>query len=59
MKLCKDCKWCCNPGHFTKCVSPKNKTSWSYTDTHRFDGWFWCRIMKTCGKEGRWWEEAK
>ena len=65
MKLCKDCKF------FSNSIRPTcGKTISRVTgepldiydgwrgnaDLQREDNWLSCRIMKTCGKEGRWWE---
>ena len=71
MKLCKDCKWCKDPGRFAKCAHPKNKVDDSapytgfnddyalkieYCSIHRAAGIIHCRVTGLCGKEGRWWE---
>lgn len=29
---------------------------WSYCTLHREDGWLSARVIKTCGREGRWFE---
>ena len=70
-RLCRDCKWCKEPGEFAKCYHPKNTRNISakytgftervslninYCSTHREAGWIHCRMAGSCGKEGRWWE---
>lgn len=53
---------------FYNCVCPMERsinfvdgtvalTGWTYCTTHRVDNWFACRVLKTCGKEGRWFEK--
>jgi hypothetical protein len=47
-KLCKDCKWCVEPGEFAKCDAPQNRYKpltgfksrrrWDYCGTHRGSG---------------------
>lgn len=65
MKRCKDCRW--RDGEF--CNAPKNVTvdpiyggvtrKWEFCSTHRTGssiGFVMCRLLKLCGKEGRWYE---
>lgn len=50
MKLCKDCKFCVDPGEFARCEAPQNETrSRSVTSSmvtgeaieRRSEGWRW------------------
>jgi len=70
MNLCKDCQHSRGDDRFMECHAPKNQDEpdplfghtrlrWTFCDSHRTDngvGWFWCRALKLCGKEGRWFE---
>lgn len=65
-KICAECRWY-EPHMLVDCCScpknlEKNVVSGNYMYRHMFcsdhrdDGFIECRIMHTCGKEGRWWE---
>lgn len=46
-----------------KLVSPlvadtDDKYRYEYCTTQRMGGWFDSRLVKTCGRSGRWWESA-
>lgn len=71
IKLCKECRWCKNPGEFAECRAPQNKKNinkqtgfeeerrYNYCSTQRsslLGGWISCRLDGACGVEGRWWE---
>ena len=34
----------------------KESFRWGYCDINRAGGWIVCRLVDSCGKEGRWWE---
>lgn len=66
--ICLNCKWC-QPfelnRELSKCAHPTGtsvvtgaagKHRFEYCNVQRNDGWFWCRFLKTCGKEGRFFE---
>ena len=38
-------------------VSDKYIPRWICCGTQRDSGWLETRLLNTCGKEGRWWEE--
>lgn len=75
MKKCTDCKYCYNvygDGNleYIKCNSNKQATIKDYAtgltsfeylfcSILRKDGFFWCRVLKTCGREGRFFEKKK
>ena len=67
-KLCSECKWQDYPSSVTPCcMAPQNDEGdpikggygprWAECRFHRGDGWLYARLNRTCGKEGRWWEE--
>lgn len=70
-RLCIDCKNH-KPLDFSECDAEQNKKYYPkktgiggftykwYTLRHlRMDGFILCRIDKTCGKEGRWFEQKE
>jgi hypothetical protein len=71
MKLCKDCKHFGdgeNKG-FEKCFAPQNLKPvdmvrgdvfyrWTHCELHREDGPITSRLVKTCGRAGRWFQPA-
>ena len=61
LKICKDCKyadpstyWCDYPIKVkTNLVTGKIKIEEHSCSYHRGDDWLTCRMLGTCGKEGR------
>lgn len=59
---CGDCKW----KQDRKCAAPENlkpdlvgdgvvrRMRWLFCETMRDEGWVWARILRMCGREGRW-----
>jgi hypothetical protein len=69
MKLCVDCKLmisfeldltlskCGRPSGIIDVVTGGSKPlEVQYCSIQRHDGWFWARVMHTCGEEGRFFE---
>ena len=64
MKLCKDCihvypaSWICDcPKNIVESdVNGKTAHRLTYCESQRKHGFMLCRLLNTCGKEGRWWE---
>ena len=70
VRRCEDCVWSriSNPNYpeYMKCAAPQNNDNgdliargaytprWFMCHTHREDGFIGCRILRTCGREGRW-----
>jgi hypothetical protein len=74
LPICTDCQHCGGGGEFAKCYAPQGMDSgavlagirgqpnqWKYCSIHRGMNLFTCRILGSCGREGRWFapKEAK
>jgi hypothetical protein len=69
MKLCKDCKHIGKSpfGAITYCTRVVGtglldggpKCVDQHCEIERRDGWFWSRVFKSCGEEGRFFEEKE
>jgi hypothetical protein len=70
MKACRNCVHSRSENYagvwFERCFAPQNdkidlvtgefKPRWIFCSTHREDSWIVARLLKTCGKTGRWFE---
>jgi hypothetical protein len=69
MKYCTDCAYsdlyrCRAPQHMTTnpvdgSLIPRFFTTCNGHRFGEFTGWFWCRVLRICGKEGRWFKQYK